>query len=64
MLTPCRVAPMLSFGETVLVLLALYFLLRGWIRRRWPDLQRRINYALIGSLVAVVLYRLMIAIRH
>ena len=51
---------MLSTIKVIAILAVAFFVARPWLLRRWPDFTRRINFALIASLIAVLLFRLMI----
>ena len=50
--------------KILLVLAVFFFAFRGKIRRRWPDLGRRIQTVLILSLIAVTGYRVIIWLSH
>ena len=39
-----------------------YFVVWPWLRRRWPAFTRRLNLALILSLIAVVLFRVLVTL--
>jgi MFS superfamily sulfate permease-like transporter len=46
--------------KLLIVALIGYFVIWPWLRRRWPDFTRRINFALVTSLIVIVLFRLLI----
>lgn len=55
---------MLTAFKAFVVLTVAFFVLKPWLLRRWPDLTRRINWALIASLIAVILFRVLIWLRR
>ena len=48
--------------KLLIVALLGYFVVWPWLRRRWPDFTRRLNLALILSLIAVVLFRVLVTV--
>jgi MFS superfamily sulfate permease-like transporter len=51
---------LLNTFKLLIVLTLGYLALRPWIRRRWPEITRKLNIALIAALIAVLLFRLLI----
>jgi MFS superfamily sulfate permease-like transporter len=46
--------------KLLIVALIGYLVIWPWLRRRWPEFTRRINFALVTSLIVIVLFRLLI----
>jgi len=51
---------MSAITKFLIVALLAYFVVWPWLRRRWPDFTRRLNFALIAALIAVVLFRVVV----
>jgi len=49
--------------KVLIVLAILALIAKPLLKRRWPDLGRRINIALIAALIAVLLFRVVIWLR-
>ena len=48
----------------LIVIGLVYFIVWPWMRRRWPDFQRRLNWALVAALIAVILFRALAEVRR
>jgi len=50
--------------KLLIVALIGYFVIWPWLRRRWPKFTRRLNFALLISLIGVVLFKLLASLHH